>query len=100
MTDNFFLDVLFLYIYKDVLMGCFSRRGFLMKLAKSFIPFVVLSALMLVACGDDGSTNASGLPDDDQQASMGFARWNGDINSFKDCVMHADKKMYEDKRAS
>ena len=31
---------------------------------------------------------------------MGFARWNGDINSFKDCVMHADKKMYEDKRAS
>ena len=34
------------------------------------------------------------------EASMGFARWNGDINSFKDCVMHADKKMYEDKRAS
>ena len=28
MTDNFFLDVLFLYIYKDVLMGCFFfKRG-------------------------------------------------------------------------
>ncbi|MBR6942084.1 MAG: GGDEF domain-containing protein [Fibrobacter sp.] len=26
------------------------------------------------------------------EASMGYARWNGDINSFKECVVKADKR--------
>ncbi len=33
-------------------------------------------------------------------ASMGYARWDGDISSFKDCVASADQKMYEDKRSA
>ena len=33
-------------------------------------------------------------------SSMGYARWDGDISSFKDCVASADQKMYEDKRSA
>ena len=33
-------------------------------------------------------------------ASMGYARWDGDISNFKDCVASADQKMYEDKRSA
>jgi diguanylate cyclase (GGDEF)-like protein len=33
-------------------------------------------------------------------ASMGYAKWDGDISNFKDCVASADQKMYEDKRSA
>lgn len=32
------------------------------------------------------------------EASMGFARWDGRAESFKESMVNADKKMYEDKR--
>ena len=32
------------------------------------------------------------------EASMGFARWDGRPDSFKESMVNADKKMYEDKR--
>jgi diguanylate cyclase (GGDEF)-like protein len=32
------------------------------------------------------------------EASMGFARWDGNPESFKESMINADKKMYEDKR--
>jgi PleD family two-component response regulator len=32
------------------------------------------------------------------EASMGFARWDGNPESFKESMISADKKMYEDKR--
>ena len=32
------------------------------------------------------------------EASMGFAHWDGKPDSFKESMMNADKKMYEDKR--
>lgn len=32
------------------------------------------------------------------EASMGFARWDGHLESFKESMINADKKMYEDKR--
>ena len=32
------------------------------------------------------------------EASMGFARWDGRAESFKESMINADKKMYEDKR--
>lgn len=32
------------------------------------------------------------------EASMGFAYWNGRLENFKESVINADKKMYEDKR--
>jgi hypothetical protein len=31
---------------------------------------------------------------------MGYAKWDGDISNFKDCVASADQKMYEDKRSA
>ena len=33
------------------------------------------------------------------EASMGFARWDGNPESFKESLVYADKKMYETKRA-
>ena len=30
--------------------------------------------------------------------SVGYALWNGSPDTFKDCLVEADKKMYEDKR--
>ena len=33
------------------------------------------------------------------EASMGFARWDGNPDSFKESLVYADKKMYETKRA-
>ena len=33
------------------------------------------------------------------EASMGFARWDGNPSSFKESLVTADKKMYENKRA-
>ena len=33
------------------------------------------------------------------EVSLGYARWDGNVANFKDCVAHADQKMYEDKRA-
>ena len=33
------------------------------------------------------------------EASMGFARWDGRAESFKESMVNADKKMYETKRA-
>ena len=32
------------------------------------------------------------------EASMGFARWDGNPESFKESMINADKRMYEDKR--
>ena len=32
------------------------------------------------------------------EASMGFARWDGRPDSFKESMVNADKRMYEDKR--
>ena len=32
------------------------------------------------------------------EASVGFARWDGHLESFKESMINADKKMYEDKR--
>ena len=34
------------------------------------------------------------------EVSLGYARWDGDVADFKDCVAHADQKMYEDKRSA
>ena len=34
------------------------------------------------------------------EVSLGYARWDGDVANFKDCVAHADQKMYEDKRSA
>ena len=33
-------------------------------------------------------------------ASMGYALWDGNITTFRDCIVDADKKMYEDKRSA
>ena len=32
------------------------------------------------------------------EASMGFARWDGNPESFKESMINADKRMYEEKR--
>ena len=34
------------------------------------------------------------------EVSLGYARWDGNVANFKDCVAHADQKMYEDKRSA
>ncbi|MBR5692087.1 MAG: GGDEF domain-containing protein [Fibrobacter sp.] len=34
------------------------------------------------------------------EVSLGYARWDGDVANFKDCVACADQKMYEDKRSA
>ena len=34
------------------------------------------------------------------EVSLGYARWDGEVADFKDCVAHADQKMYEDKRSA
>ena len=31
------------------------------------------------------------------EVSMGYARWDGNPESFKESMINADKKMYEDK---
>ncbi len=32
------------------------------------------------------------------EVSVGYARWDGNSENFKECMINADKKMYEDKR--
>ena len=58
-----------------------------MKFANSFIPFVVLTTLLFVACGDDtSSTNASAFPDEVADKT--------ELNTY-DCDMsHIGKKVF------
>lgn len=51
-------------------------------------------------CLDEEIRNRKGSQTYTIEASMGFARWDGRLISFKDCVAAADQKMYEDKRSS
>lgn len=65
-------------------------------IAKTSVPDEVVKEIK--NCLQEEVSKQEGARSYTLEASMGFARWDGNPDSFKESLIYADQKMYEDKR--